>query len=489
MKSASAFVDFSNKTQTILVVCATFAVFFSIVLLNITRTSVWGDEGFSVMTIGGGNGVNASMRNFWDLIMADNHPFLYNFLLYFYAKVFGYSDGVLRFFSALWICVGGITSYFLLSRYKVGGGWLPLFYLVFFMLAPNTIYYAQELRNYGMILGLSSIFCVLYFLIREYLYNRFETQHIRIYFFSLVCIGVALMLTHYYAYIFLFSAGCVLLLECLIRDKKIFFLAFMSLGFIGLVGIVWLFLHCYIGDFHLRIIGASNGDLWIYDREITMLLLSIVISMLGKYGWGAVWFVVLYVVLMHFKSFKQCIKAHFGLCLPIVLEIILAAIIFTFFTKTMTTRYFMELYPFAYLFLALILNIVEKRIVLAILLLISICLAGHSSLISQTYKKEDIRAASDYIGKHFDKNRCKLPVGWISYARYLPEFEFVEQPLLQDECDLILLSVISFDDALHDFKEFRKYLAKHNVIEGYCIVEFENVVLVVKDSYQGCRVK
>ncbi|WP_220703583.1 hypothetical protein [Helicobacter cinaedi] len=118
---------FSHRTQRVLIICAIFTIFFCIVLLNITRTSVWGDEGFSVMTIGGGNGIKASMENFWNLIMADNHPFLYNFLLYFYAKVFGYSDGVLRFFSALWICVGGVVGYLLLRRHAGGGAFSTLF--------------------------------------------------------------------------------------------------------------------------------------------------------------------------------------------------------------------------------------------------------------------------------------------------------------------------------------------------------------------------
>lgn len=114
----------NSASKRALIIGAIFAVFFLIVLLNITRTSVWGDEGFSVMTIGGGEGVRASMAHFWELIMKDNHPFLYNFLLYFYAKVFGYSDGVLRFFSALWICAGAIVGYLLLKSYEnaTGGG-------------------------------------------------------------------------------------------------------------------------------------------------------------------------------------------------------------------------------------------------------------------------------------------------------------------------------------------------------------------------------
>ena len=339
-----------------------------------------------------------------------------------------------------------------------------------------------------MILGLSSIFCVLYFLVREYLYNRFETRHIGIYFFSLVCVGIALVLTHYYAYIFLFSAGCVLLLECLARNKKIFFIAFVSFTLIGFVGIVWLFLHCYIGGFHLRIIGASNGNSWVYDKGLAMLLISIMVSMLGKYGWGMVLLTMLYVMFISFKSLKQYIKFYFGLCLPIVFEMIIVVLIFTFFTKTMTTRFFMELDPFAYLFIALMLNVERKQIVPFVFLIVA-CLIGHSFFLSKTYEKEDIRTASAYVKSHFDNNACKLPVGWISYARYLPEFEFVKRPLLQDGCDLILLSVTNADDVAQDFSNIRGYLAEHNIIDSYCILEFNNAVLVVKDDYQGCRAR
>lgn len=77
---------FSHRTQRVLIICAIFTIFFYIVLLNITRTSVWGDEGFSVMTIGGGNGIKASMENFWNLIMADNHPFYITFYSIFMRK-------------------------------------------------------------------------------------------------------------------------------------------------------------------------------------------------------------------------------------------------------------------------------------------------------------------------------------------------------------------------------------------------------------------
>ncbi|BDB65629.1 hypothetical protein T36_2108 [Helicobacter cinaedi] len=113
--------------------------------------------------------------------------------------------------------------------------------------------------------------------------------------------------------------------------KKLFLITLGSFVFIGIVGIVWLFLHCYMGGFHLRMIGASNGSSWTYDRGLTMLLLSIVLSMLGKYGWSAVLFALSYAVLMCFESLKQCIKFYFGLCLPIIFKMMIVAVIFLFF--------------------------------------------------------------------------------------------------------------------------------------------------------------
>lgn len=50
---SKAFLNHQGK----LVLCALCAIFLAIVLSNITRTSIWGDEGFSVMSIGGGGGV------------------------------------------------------------------------------------------------------------------------------------------------------------------------------------------------------------------------------------------------------------------------------------------------------------------------------------------------------------------------------------------------------------------------------------------------
>ena len=329
-----------------------------------------------------------------------------------------------------------------------------------------------------MILGLSSIFCVLYFLIREYVYHRFETPHIRAYFFALVCAGVALVLTHYYAYVFVFAAGCALLLECFIR-RECRFKAFVSFAIIGLVGVIWLFLHCFIGDFHMRIVGASRGESWIYEGGVASLLLSMVVSMLGKYGYGAIVIAILHGVVAHRTSLFEHVKAHIGLCFPIVIEMIIVALMFVYVTKTMTTRYFIELFPFMYIFVALLLCCLGRRAI-PFALLIALCLAGHSFFVSKNYEKEDIRGASAYIQSHFKPSQCKLPVSWISYARYLPQFEFVEKPLWQEDCDLILLSCVDEREIESDFKELRSYLAKQGIMGDYHIIEIHKAAIVLK---------
>lgn len=360
---------------------------------------------------------------------------------------------------------------------KHTGRYVAFIYFGIYLCAPNTIYYAQELRSYAMLLGLSSVFCVLYFLIRESLYARFTSLSIW-YFVGLSFVGVLLILTHYYAYIFCFCAGLALLLECLYK-KSLFLPVFLSFLIIGCVGVAWILVHIYYGGFYERIIGSANGQNWIHEGSVWSLVWSVLLSMFGKYGIGALILTTLYLTVSNFAQLRSLIKRHIMLCLPIVFEICMLVVIFTFVSKTMTTRYFIEIYPFGYLFVALILGFYGRR-VLPFVCLILVCLSIHSFLLSATYKKEDIRAASAYIATHFDSAHCKLPVSWISYARYLPEFEFVTHPLKQESCDLILLSTANETDKATDFKATRDYLSKHNISEPYCFLYFDGALLVLQ---------
>lgn len=396
------------------------------------------------------------------IILNDNHPFLYNLLLKIYAHVFGTSDFVLRFFSTIWIVFGAIVSFTLLHKhgYKI----LALSYTPLFVLAPNTIYYAQECRNYAMILSLASIFCVLLYLVLESLHKKLSLKHPNRYFAGIFVCGSAMVLTHYYAYVFVFAAGVILLIESL-RTKTHTLGLFVAFLCIGSIGIAWITFHHIVGGFLYRMDGA-----WVYEQSIWSLLFSIILSAFGKFGWVLVT-ISLLVCFIKYKPIDLC-KEYKPLLYIVGLELFIVVGVFFGISQTMTPRYFMELYPLIYLFVATILSafwvFFSKMFVLIVLALI-----GHSAFLSATYHKTNLALASQYIVKEFDSKECILPVEWEAYTRYLPTFRYVQKPLWQEQCDLILLGG-------NTHSQTTALLAEHNIIAGYEILEFEGAVVVRK---------
>ena len=169
----------------------------------------------------------------------------------------GTSDFVLRFFSAIWILFGAITSYIILYKHHYKS--LALLYIIFFLLAPQTIYYAQECRNYAMLLCLTSIFCTLLYLVLESMHDRLKLTHQFWYFLGILLCGTALVLTHYYAYVFVFCVGVVFLLQSILT-RKFFIPLFICFGLMGLAGIIWISIHHFYGGFLDRMDTA-----WVFE--------------------------------------------------------------------------------------------------------------------------------------------------------------------------------------------------------------------------------
>ena len=67
---------------------------------------------------------------------------------------------------------------------------------------------------------------------------------------------------------------------------------------------------------------------------------------------------------------------------------------------------------------------------------------------------------------------------WIAYRRYLPQFEAIEKPLVQKECDLIYLTADREDT---NFADTRIALEQHN-IKDYKLISFNGAVVVIKEK-------
>lgn len=461
-----------SLSLSLLILSLGISIFLCIVLWNINRESFWGDEAFSVYSIGGGGEDNSSTKNAWDfsrfwrIILDDNHPFLYNLCLKIYAHYLGYSDFTLRFFSTLWILFGALISYLLLYKhhYKI----LALVYTLLFLLAPNTIYYAQECRNYAMLLSLASIYCILLYLVFESMRGALELKHKMWYFVGIFICAVGMVLTHYYAYVFVFCTGILALIHSY-HLKSNFYAFFICFGLSALVGILWVSIHHIYGGFLYRI-----DSEWTYKGSIYFLLFSTLLSALGKFGWAFV--IILGIICLKQKGLAPY-KKLFVFAYMIILELLCVTLIFTCISQTMTQRYFMEIYPLIYLLIASML-LSFKRYLAYIVSGLIIILALHGAYISTKYHKEDLAQASAYIATHFDPKVCKLPVGWIAYTRYLPQFEAIEMPLMQEHCDLILLSTAAENDV--NFSRIKAFLHKYGISDGYEILFFNGAIVVQK---------
>ncbi len=414
-------------------------------------------------------GSNWNLVNFLDIILSDVHPPLYNLLLLIYSKFIGSSDFCLRFFSTIWIIICGYISYILIHKYINSD--IAFIFICIFMLNPNTIYYSQELRNYAMLLGLSSIFIILCYLLYEKINNNNIQINKNTIIITITTIGIALILTHYYAYIFVFSVGIVLL-ALSIHKKILYKEIFITFFIIGLAGIVWLIIHLNYGALSYRMSNSYNGNEWIYEKSLLHLLFSIILSSLGKFGWAMVIVSSIYVLIKdRQKSIKQIID-YLPFIFMIIIELMIISIVFIYFSKTITQRYFIMLYPIIYLFIAILFS--NKKLKYFLLILIT-SIYLHSIYISSAYIKNDIRGASIFIKQNFDSNYCKLPINWISYARYLQDYKIIYKPIIQDNCDLIFFNIDNSNNFTHT-----KIILKNNDIQNYILNNFNGAVVVTK---------
>ena len=347
---------------------------------------------------------------------------------------------------------------------------IAFIFICVFMLNPNTIYYSQELRSYAMLLGLSSVFIILCYIIYKAINDEIINNQTTITIY-LIILGIALVLTHYYAYIFVLSVGVVLLAISLYKQKlyKHIFLIFFI---IGLAGIAWLLIHLNYGALIYRMSNSYNGSEWIYENTIFHLLFSIILSSFGKFGWAVIIVASIYILIKDQQTTKKYIIHYLPFIIMIIVELAIISIIFIFFSKTMTQRYFVMLYPIIYLFIAILFTN-EKLKYFALALLISIYL--HSIYISSTYVKNNIRGASNFIKQNFDSHYCKLPLSWDSYARYLQDYEILHKPTIQNNCDLIFFTIDSSDHFIHT-----KTILKENNIKHYILNNFNGAVVVTK---------
>ena len=131
------------------------AAAFFLRFYNLTRESLWLDEGYSVSL------AHSSLLEIINGTAADVHPPLYYFLLHYWMKLFGDSETAVRMPSVL-IGVLSVTMIYLVGK-RLFDQQVGLLAALLLAISSFHVQYSQEARMYGLLtlLTLSSMYCLI----------------------------------------------------------------------------------------------------------------------------------------------------------------------------------------------------------------------------------------------------------------------------------------------------------------------------------------
>ena len=307
-------------------------VSFSLRLYHLGYHDFWYDEAYTV--------------NFAKFLRISWNPPLYNTLIHFWTKLFGFSETSLRFPSFLFSFFSVITVFFLgreLFGKKVG-----LLASVFIGLSPFHIWYAQEARDYGMMLFFGTL--------SSYLLFRALNKNTNKLWFFFALSSLATMLTNYFGLI-LFLAQCIYVI-CIVKRrlifKELFFLLCVILAFS-------LYSPLFLSKFYYLM-----GGFWVPKPTLASLVITVENFILGYTGSLYLYLasnilVAVAIIFLQFNfkkvSFAQLFFCIFLLVFPVILIFSFSKILFSIYLD----RGLMLFSPYLYLILSLGIMQLKKK--------------------------------------------------------------------------------------------------------------------------------
>lgn len=421
---------FGKKSSTVLMI----SLFLLLLFLRIYRLGYhdfWYDE---VMTL------YFSTARHWTA-----NPPLYYILIFLWGKIFGTSEYALRFPSVIFSALS-LGMVYLLGK-ELFGRKAGLLASVIMGLSPFQLWYAQEARNYSMLLLLSTVSS--YFLLKAVRKEK------RIFWLLFSLISVTGLYTHY-LYIFLILSQLTFAL--LIKKRKGNFLIItVSLG-TGLLFTPYL----------ARFLTRFQGGYWINVPDWQSLLFTFENLMLGYHGTTQLYTLSnivtlgLFIFSLNILRVKR-LRSNYLFC--ILLFFIPLFTVF-FFSKYVFSVYldrgFIVISPYCYLILSSAIIAMPKKVSVCLLggllflLLAADCryfkdkmvpsLKHHNGL----YTKKPLKPLAQFLDKNVMGNKEALfitnPSGWsviaycpINWVRdfyiYVPGIrdEETKKPYLDDE--------------------------------------------------------
>lgn len=450
-----------------------------IVLPNIIRESFWLDEIFSATSSLKSSSLYTMFSQF---IFNDVHPPIYHVLLYFWGRAIGSSDLELRLFSYIAVLLSFVISYVLLSKYFTRR--IAIIFLVFCAMSPGVLYYAQEVRSYALLYGVSNLLSIVFVILIDNIRRNGFVDNRLLLFYSFL--GVFICYIHLFGYITIFSLSLIVLFYLIKYGDKKSTLNFIFYSFLSaLVAIVWIVIIFKYGSISDKV----HGSFWIKFNIIGSI--KGLADILMSDAIGLVGYIIIFIgFVISWSKFINIVNRKLFIVFPPVL-IFFVAFTISLHTPILTGRNLIVAVPTILLFITFLCNEMydQKKIFMVIGMLF---LVVATSVKNFSYEKQNWKGASQYIIDNFDSANCKVPIrseidpstghGFNMYVSYYLGDEFLYSnngPTIQADCDLVF-----FDGHWHfnNRMKLKKIMEEKYKDIKYKIIDFNDVFVVIKNN-------
>jgi len=315
---------------------------FGLRLYKLGYHDLWYDEAFTV--------------TFSKFFHFDWNPPAYHILMHFWIKIFGVSEAALRF-PALLFSFFSVGVLFLLGK-ELFNRKIGLLASIFIGLSPFHIWYAQEARNYSMMLFFG--------LLSSYFFLRALRENTNRLWFMFVLVSAVSILSNYFGLILFMAQGIYLI--CIVK-RTIFF---KELFF--LLGAILIFICCAPLFFQKFL--YLLGGFWIPQPTLSSLVVTLENFILGYTGSHYLYLAsdILMVIaaIYLFFNFQKALFLSLSFCLlllvlPLAITYLFSKVLFSIYLD----RGLILFSPYLYLALSVgIANLKNRWIYIFIFLLI-----------------------------------------------------------------------------------------------------------------------
>jgi len=446
-----------------------------VTLPNLGRESLWLDELFSAYS----SFTPLSVKElFAEHVLMDVHPPLYPVILYFWGKVVGQSEFIARLPSYLALSAGLIGSYALLR--PVLPRRVAALYLVIISFTPGVIYYAQEMRPYGLLLGVSAVLSALYVRFRRSITTDAPISRGLLWLYTVS--ALLAVYTHLYANLLLAALALPLLEQAQKRHARSNLRRLLCAHLVvATLSALWLFVHFRYGTLTAKM----GGNFWIREADLGSHLGRFLRLLVGN-PWGGLAYATLALALFVLSRPRAVFRDSWPLIAPVLL-VFVAALATSFHTPTITARNLIVTLPLLALVVAHAANAAYAYAGGCVALFLMLLTAA-GTVHSFSYRKTGWREAAMYVRRNFSPKSCAVPVrdlvdpdhgqNFAIYPRYYlgDTFRFTTTgPTVQPECDLIL-----YDAHVTDKQGVEALLSKYGIHAPHQILEFHGAYVVVR---------